>query len=116
VLDAFAAYDINIIISDNNSHDNTESVVKKYQKEYRNLWYYKNQENIGLDRNILNVMEYARSKYVLLLGDDDIVDKNFMPAIQPFLYRDYAFIVLSTDKTYTKTEEYCDYNKAFDFL
>jgi glycosyltransferase involved in cell wall biosynthesis len=36
-----------IIISDNDSPDNTFDIVKKYQKKYNNIKYFKNHTNLG---------------------------------------------------------------------
>lgn len=60
-----------VVVSDNASTDGTEDVVKEFQKEFSNVFYYKNSENIGVDKNILNVVEKATGEYVWLLGDDD---------------------------------------------
>jgi glycosyltransferase involved in cell wall biosynthesis len=44
--DAFSENKIEIVISDNNSPDNTYEVVKTFQKNYSNIKYFKNHENI----------------------------------------------------------------------
>ncbi len=62
---------VEIVISDNASVDDTESLVKEFQKEFSNIYYYKNSENIGVDRNILNAVEKAKGEWVWFLGDDD---------------------------------------------
>ncbi len=55
--------DYEIIVSDNNSNDTTEEVVRKYAS-ITNLRYFKNEENIGAVRNILNLVgKYARGDY-----------------------------------------------------
>ena len=40
---------VEIVISDNASEDDTENVVKQYTNEYENIIYYRNTENIGND-------------------------------------------------------------------
>lgn len=62
---------VEVVISDNASTDDTENLVKKYQEKFPNILYHKNIENIGIDRNILTVTEKANGNYVWLLGDDD---------------------------------------------
>jgi glycosyltransferase involved in cell wall biosynthesis len=37
--------DVELVIADNASDDNTEEVVKKYQEKYENIVYFKNNEN-----------------------------------------------------------------------
>ncbi|MEK7618181.1 MAG: glycosyltransferase family 2 protein [Patescibacteria group bacterium] len=62
---------VEVVISDNNSSDNTFAVVEEFQKNYRFISYKKNDSNLGVDRNILQVVEMAHGQYVWLLGDDD---------------------------------------------
>ncbi|WGT40580.1 glycosyltransferase family 2 protein [Lysinibacillus sp. 1 U-2021] len=63
--------DIEIVVSDNNSEDNTYSVIKDL-KDPR-IKYFKNQENIGAVRNIVRVLERAKGKFSLLISDEDII-------------------------------------------
>ena len=62
---------IEIIISDNNSTDNTKLVVEKFLDSYKNIKYFKNEKNIWSNKNILKVLWYASWKYTRLLWDDD---------------------------------------------
>jgi len=64
--------EIEIVISDNASHDDTFEIVKSFQKVARApIIYHRNEENLGFDRNILKVVEKASGRYGWLLGDDD---------------------------------------------
>ena len=58
-----------IVISDNCSTDNTAEMVAEFISQYRNIRYYRNETNIGADRNFINVMNLARGKYIKLHGD-----------------------------------------------
>lgn len=62
---------IEVVISDNASSDGTESVVKEFQAKFAKIYYYKNSENLGFDRNALQLVEKAHGEFVWLLGDDD---------------------------------------------
>ncbi len=61
---------IEIIISDNNSPDSTEEIVRKYKKKYNQLKYFKNKKNIGII-NTIKVADYATGKYIWFFSDDD---------------------------------------------
>lgn len=63
---------IEIIISDNNSQDNTKNMVSSYQKKYSNIRYYKNKENVGSVVNTIQVASYAKGKYIWIFSDDDL--------------------------------------------
>lgn len=62
-----------ILISDNNSTDNTEEVVKKYQKLIPNLIYNKNRLNLGYSGNVCRLYELSRTPYIWFLCDDDSI-------------------------------------------
>ncbi len=66
---------IEIIVSNNNSADNTHDVVTSFQKENPNLYlrYFSQKENIGLEKNALYVLKEAIGEYVMYLGDDDYI-------------------------------------------
>lgn len=64
--------DVEILILDNASTDETRDVVKKYA-EHKFLKYIKNDENIGADNNFKKAISLSRGKYVWIFGDDDLV-------------------------------------------
>lgn len=63
--------EIEIVISDNASPDNTEEVVNNYRIKLPNLKYIKNITNIGFRKNLFNSIQHATGEYIWLLGDDD---------------------------------------------
>lgn len=64
---------VEIIVSDNASSDNTADVVSAAMAEGMQIRSVRNVENIGSDANIAQVFNLARGKYVLILGDDDVL-------------------------------------------
>ncbi len=67
---------IEMIISDNCSTDNTSETVKKYQDLGLPITYVKNNENLGMDGNFVQCLKIAKSKYIWVLGDDDYLIKG----------------------------------------
>lgn len=65
--------DIEIIVSDNASMDNTRDIIDLIIKDNPSVKYYRNSENLGFDGNFLNCFEKANGEYVWLLSDDDII-------------------------------------------
>jgi len=64
--------EIEILISDNASIDETPEIIKKYVEKYPNLFsYFRNNENVGADRNIDNIFKKAKGNFVWICGDDD---------------------------------------------
>ena len=54
--------DIELVVSNNASTDNTTEIVSKYQLEYPFIKYYINDENVGFDNNILLCVQRASGK------------------------------------------------------
>ncbi len=67
---------IEIIVSDNCSSDDTESIVKGFGDA--RLRYYRQEENIGPVKNRNFCLEQARGKYLVMLLDDDLIDEDFI--------------------------------------
>lgn len=72
--------DIEIIISNNASTDNTTEVVDNFIRNHPNIqiFFFSQPENIGLEANALFVLEKATSKFVMYLGDDDFISREFL--------------------------------------
>ena len=67
---------IEIIISDNCSTDNTEFLVKSVRDP--RIRYFRQGKNIGLNNNFNFCIEQAKGTYCLLLPDDDLIDNDFI--------------------------------------
>ncbi len=62
-----------IVVDNNSKHDLFEKFCKKNK-----ITYYKNDTNIGMFRNWNRCHELADSIYVMVLGDDDTLEPNFV--------------------------------------
>lgn len=75
--------DIEIIISDNNSPDNTEEIVNLFID--KRIKYYKNSENIGSNANFYKLIELANGEFVFFLTDDDYLLPGAIAEIKNFI-------------------------------
>lgn len=62
-----------ILVSDDQSSDDTETMVRKYQETSPNLFYNKNPVNLGFSGNVSKLYELADTRYVWFLCDDETV-------------------------------------------
>ena len=70
-----SASDVQVIVSDNASPDNTAEVVQAFGDRVR---YYRNPTNIGATANLEKVFELATTEYFSWLQDDDLVHRDFV--------------------------------------
>lgn len=70
-----AAADIEIVVSDNGSNDETVRTVSEFRAAFPtvSIRFFRNDENLGFDRNVIKLVPESRGEYVWLLGDDDFV-------------------------------------------
>jgi abequosyltransferase len=68
--------DLEIVIVDGGSIDDTEKISKEYMKKGLNVTYFKRHFKCGIDRDILKSIEIARGKYCWLFSDDDRINHN----------------------------------------
>jgi glycosyltransferase involved in cell wall biosynthesis len=73
--------DINLVVSDNGSTDDTFETLCDIQKQYKfgkKLKIIRNKKNLGFTKNIFELFGSSDTKYLLLTSDEDfIVKKNF---------------------------------------
>lgn len=63
---------IEIIIGDDSTNNDTKEVLKPYLHCYPFITYYKNEQNIGGELNFQKVYEYSKGEYINYLMDDDL--------------------------------------------
>jgi len=65
--------EIEIVISDNASNDNTPNIIKFYLDKYSYVKYFCNEKNLGADINIDLSISRSNGRYIWLFSDDDIM-------------------------------------------
>ena len=89
---------LEIIISDNCSTDNTDAVIKKYTHDAR-VKYFVNSTNIGMIPNFkLATEEWAKGTFITYLSSDDYFCNNQFLSAAVNLINSYPDIVLVAAK------------------
>lgn len=96
--------DVELIISDNCSNEDSIEVIDTYLELCPKIRYIRNDENIGADANFLQCLRLARGKYIHLLSDDDILVPGALKRILYFLRNneDMGLVYLETGNYYIK--------------
>ncbi|GAA3277810.1 MULTISPECIES: glycosyltransferase family 2 protein [Dactylosporangium] len=68
--------DLELVISDNASTDETQEVARALAAEDPRVKYYRQPENVGLLNNFVSAMHRATGTYMRWIGDDDAMQPN----------------------------------------
>jgi abequosyltransferase len=65
-------HEVELIVSNDDSPDDSDEVVKSFISHGCDIKYNKNKENLGAHRNFIQCLKMTTGKYLLLFGDDDV--------------------------------------------
>jgi len=105
IVNAISKINFPIYISDNASTDGTEGVISEYKKRYHRIVHVRNETNLGLYRNILNVIKLAKTEYIWLMGDDDAIKEDSIDIIISNLKKGYDYIIVNSTAYDEKLEK-----------
>jgi glycosyltransferase involved in cell wall biosynthesis len=66
--------DFEVVVCDNASSDNTESICRSYEKRDERIRYYRNPRNLGAAKNYKKTFELSRGKYFRWANCDDLFE------------------------------------------
>lgn len=95
--------DVEVVIVDGGSTDNTEEVVRSYQRSFPNIRYTrreatKNQpSNEGFDRDCSYAVDISRGDYCWLMTDDDVLMPGAIKKVLNESAKGYPIIVASVE-------------------
>lgn len=102
---------IELIVANNASTDDTDSIVKKYIAESNKIKYINRPENIGPNGNFADCFIVAKGKYFWIIGDDDFLISNSLGNILNMLNKgNYGVVFLKGFITYRDENDLTNYS------
>ncbi len=106
---------LELFVSDNCSDDGTDRLVRDYINQGLPINYFRQSENVGASKNFINCMRNCTGKYILLLGDDDILKPRALKRLIDSLEgKDYGLVFIydqfnSSTKEFNNSEKFLKY-------
>lgn len=96
--------DIEIIIVNDGSTDNIETIIKEYEKNYKDIikYYFKENEGVAKARNF--GIEKAKSDYILFVDADDYIDIHLIEYLKPYIDKNIDLIKFKLQRVNDKNE------------
>ena len=86
---------IEIIIGDDSTNDDTEQLIQPYLKQYPLIRYIRNKQKLGQFENDLMLMEASQGEFINMLMDDDLFHPQKLEMMVPHL-RDHSELGIVT--------------------
>ena len=77
--------EMEIIVVDNNSYDNTVSYLQDRYNHLRQIKIIENSDNIGFGKAINQAAVVAKGHYYFILNPDTIIQEETIPILQDYL-------------------------------
>jgi glycosyltransferase involved in cell wall biosynthesis len=107
---------VEVLISDNASTDQTESFCNYYCEMDSRFKYFRQPRNRGPADNFSEVLKYSTGQFFMWLGDDDWIDPGYVSAGVQQLLDDPAMSLVSGVPQYYRNGQKAEAGKAFDLL
>jgi len=105
---------IEIVISDDDSTDNTEELCTELSRKYPVIRYIRQKENIGLFENFDFVLNEATGEYFMWLSDDDAFEPGIISVYVNFLQSNPDYTLVSGQILYWDDKRALFYEKDFN--
>ena len=108
-----SSIDFQVCVSDNCSTDETEDVVRRAQASIA-IKYKKNHRNLGMAKNILNVVEMADGEFVWIIGDDDLLLPNAIEELHELISKHQNVDFFYINSFHLTTQYVASFLQPFD--
>jgi len=87
--------EVEIVIVDGASTDDTESVVKRYVQACRQIHYIRLSSKGGVDQDYCKAVELAEGEYCWLFPDDDLLKPHAISTVLNEISKGYSLVVVN---------------------
>lgn len=98
--------DIEVLIIDDGSTDNSLAVALEYQKQYSNIKVYKNAKNMGQSVARNKGLELAQGEYITFLDSDDYINPEMYEELYQAAINNNRPALITTGLVFVKGNEY----------
>ncbi len=88
---------IELVVVDGDSPDNTPEVMAQYVSRYPGIRYYREPENSGIDKDYDKAVGYAVGEYCWLMTDDDLLNPNAIGRVLDALKNSPELVVVNAE-------------------
>ncbi|HEY0142002.1 MAG TPA: glycosyltransferase family 2 protein [Thermoanaerobaculia bacterium] len=88
---------VEVVIVDGASTDETPEVVREYQQRCERLRYFRQERNGGVDRDYDLAVQLAEGEYCFLFTDDDLLAPGAVQTILDVLTERYSLVVVNAE-------------------
>src|SRR4051794_4708620 len=86
--------EVEVVILDGASTDNTEQVVRLYQMRFPCVRYFRQDTNLGIDRDFASAVDLAEGEYCWLFSDDDVLKPGAVRIVLDALQGNYPLVIV----------------------
>lgn len=90
--------ELEVIVLDGASTDETQTVVEEYARRFRSLRYVRQETNNGVDRDYDRATELAIGEYCWFMSDDDLLKAGAVRTVLDALRDDLSLIVVNLER------------------
>ena len=92
-----AREEMEIVIVDGASTDDTKEIVEGYMRQYPNMRYYRMEKKGGVDQDFNRAVELSEGEYCWLFSDDDVLKAGAIARVCAELCRNYDLIIVNAE-------------------
>jgi len=106
--------DLELVISDNGSTDETQDLCRAYAASDARVAYHRNPTNIGLLNNFCRAAELARGDFVRWIGDSDLLHPDYLARTLERFAEDERRVLVNTQINYVDADGATALDRTYD--